>query len=169
MASVTSRSDFGAQENKICHCFHFFPFCLPWSDRTGCNDLHFFECWVLSQIFHSPLSLSSIGSLVPLYFLPLEWYLHIWGCWYFSWRSWFHYGRKAFLNFATFLGLHLFWRATYGKSCEYFSPVNLPVSIFVLFKFKIQSEILQCICHVSLFSYNLEMLLSFFFFFLIFH
>ena len=22
-------SDFGAQENKICHCFHFFPFYLP--------------------------------------------------------------------------------------------------------------------------------------------
>ena len=25
-------SDFGAQDNKICHCFHFFPFYLPWSD-----------------------------------------------------------------------------------------------------------------------------------------
>ena len=25
MASVTSHSDFGTQENKICHCFHFFP------------------------------------------------------------------------------------------------------------------------------------------------
>ena len=22
-------SDFGTWENKICHCFHFFPFCLP--------------------------------------------------------------------------------------------------------------------------------------------
>ena len=29
MAAVTVRSDFGAQENKICHCFHFFPFYLP--------------------------------------------------------------------------------------------------------------------------------------------
>ena len=29
-----------------------------------------FECWVLSQLFHSPLSLSSRGSLVPLCFLP---------------------------------------------------------------------------------------------------
>ena len=30
------------------------------------------------------------GSLVPLHFLPLECYhLHIWGCWYFSWQSWF--------------------------------------------------------------------------------
>ena len=36
--------------------------------------------------FHSPLSPSSRGSLVPLHFLPLEWYhLHFWGCWYFSW------------------------------------------------------------------------------------
>ena len=25
MAVVTVCSDFGAQENKICHCFHFFP------------------------------------------------------------------------------------------------------------------------------------------------
>ena len=31
----------GAQENKICHCFHFFPFYLPWSDRTVCHDLSF--------------------------------------------------------------------------------------------------------------------------------
>ena len=27
-------SDFRAWENKICHCFHFFPFYLPWSDGT---------------------------------------------------------------------------------------------------------------------------------------
>ena len=26
LISVTVCSDFGAQENKICHCFHFFPF-----------------------------------------------------------------------------------------------------------------------------------------------
>ena len=25
MAAVTVRSDFEAQENKICYCFHFFP------------------------------------------------------------------------------------------------------------------------------------------------
>ena len=29
-----------------------------------------FECWVLSQLFHSPLSLSSRGSSVTLHFLP---------------------------------------------------------------------------------------------------
>ena len=33
--------DFGAQENKICHCFHLFPIYLPWSDGTGCHDLRF--------------------------------------------------------------------------------------------------------------------------------
>ena len=33
-------SDFGAWENKICHCFHFFSFYLPWSDRTGCVIIH---------------------------------------------------------------------------------------------------------------------------------
>ena len=52
----------------------------------------FFECWVLSQLFHFPLSPSSRGFLAPLYFLPLEWYhLHIWGCWYFSQQSWFQF------------------------------------------------------------------------------
>ena len=47
-----------------------------------------FQCWVLSQHFHSPLSPSSWDSSVPLHFLPLEWYhLHIWGCWHSSWQS----------------------------------------------------------------------------------
>ena len=31
---------------------------------------YFFECWALNQLFHSPLSLSSRGSLVLLHFLP---------------------------------------------------------------------------------------------------
>ena len=77
MAIITVCSDFGAQENKDCHCFHCFPIYLSWGDETGCHDLHFFECWDLSQLFHSPLSLSSRGSLVPLHFLPLEWYLRL--------------------------------------------------------------------------------------------
>ena len=37
---------------------------------TRCHDLKFFECWVLNQRFHSSLSLSSRGSLVPFCFLP---------------------------------------------------------------------------------------------------
>ena len=41
MAAVTICSDFGAQENKICHCFHLFPMYFPWSDGTRCHDLSF--------------------------------------------------------------------------------------------------------------------------------
>ena len=33
MAAVTICSDFGAQENQVCHCFHCFPIYLPWSDE----------------------------------------------------------------------------------------------------------------------------------------
>ena len=44
----------------------------------------------LSQLIHSPLSLSSRGSVVPLHFLPSGWcHLYIWGYRYFSWQSWF--------------------------------------------------------------------------------
>ena len=57
------------QKNKVSHCFHCFPICLPWNDGTGCHDLSFLNVWVLSQLFHFPLSLSSRGSLV-LHFLP---------------------------------------------------------------------------------------------------
>ena len=43
-AAVTIHSDFGAQENQVCHCFHCFPTYLPWSDGSGCHDLSF---WIL--------------------------------------------------------------------------------------------------------------------------
>ena len=47
------------------------------------------ECWALSQLFHSPLSLSTRDSLV-LCFLP--WYhLYIWGYGYFSQQSSFQF------------------------------------------------------------------------------
>ena len=32
---------FGAHKNKVWHCFHCFPIYFPWSDGTGCHDLHF--------------------------------------------------------------------------------------------------------------------------------
>ena len=70
MAAVTVHNDFEAQENKVCHCFHCFPIYLPLSDGARCHDLSFSESWVLSQVFHSPLSLSSRGSFVLLCFLP---------------------------------------------------------------------------------------------------
>ena len=55
MAAVTICSDFGAQKNKVCHCFHCFPIYLPWSDGTRCHDLIF---WMLS--FKPNFSLSSL-------------------------------------------------------------------------------------------------------------
>ena len=57
-------------------------FAMKWWDQMPWS--YFFECWVLSQFFHSPLSLSSKGSLVLLHFLPQGWcHLHIWGyAWY---------------------------------------------------------------------------------------
>ena len=63
----------------------------PWSDGIRCHDLHFlnFECWVLSQLFHSSFTfikrLFSSSSLS-----AIGWcHLHIWGYWYSFWKSWF--------------------------------------------------------------------------------
>ena len=48
------------------------------------------EYWVVSPLFHSPLSSSSRESFVSLCLLPLGWYyLHIWDCWHFSQQPWF--------------------------------------------------------------------------------
>ena len=41
---------------------------VKWWDQMP--ESKFSECWALSQLFHSPLSLSSRRSLVPLHFLP---------------------------------------------------------------------------------------------------
>ena len=70
----------GAQESKICHCFCFFPFYLPWSDGTGCHDLVF---WMLS--FKPAFSLSSLTLIgcqdriaqKPRY--RAHWWVHCWG------------------------------------------------------------------------------------------
>ena len=62
MAAVSICSDFGAQENKVFHCFHWFPICLPWSDGTGCHDL---SCWMLS--FKRTFSLSSFTFIKRLF------------------------------------------------------------------------------------------------------
>ena len=67
MAAVTICSVW-SPKIKACHCFHSFPIYLPWSDGTGCHDS--FLNVPLSQLFHSPLSLSSRGSSVLFHFLP---------------------------------------------------------------------------------------------------
>ena len=33
-AVLTVHSDFGAQENKVCHLFHFSPYIGPWNLKT---------------------------------------------------------------------------------------------------------------------------------------
>ena len=87
MAMVTVHSDLRAQENKIYQGFHVFPFCLPWSDRTGCHDL---------TVFYVQFQASFFTLLFHPYqeapFLPLEWYhLHIcfklviYPAWPFTW------------------------------------------------------------------------------------
>ena len=58
----------GILEPKKINSFYCFSIYLPWSDGTGCHDLHFWN--ILSQAYHSLLSLSSRDSLVPLQFLP---------------------------------------------------------------------------------------------------
>ena len=85
MAAVTICSDFEAQENKICHCFHSFPIYLPLSDGTACHDLSFlnveFQASFFTILFHlhqeafSSFSLSVISVISSAYlrlliFLP---------------------------------------------------------------------------------------------------
>ena len=68
MAEITIFNDLGVQDNKVCHCYYCFPIYLPWSERIGWPWSSFSECWVLNQVFHSPLSPSSSGSFVLLSF-----------------------------------------------------------------------------------------------------
>ena len=70
MTAVSVHRGFRAQGNEML-LFPLFPhsFAMKWWDQTPWSL--FFECWVLSQLFHSPLSPSSKCSFFPLYFLPL--------------------------------------------------------------------------------------------------
>ena len=88
MAAVTICHDFGAQENKICHCFHIFFIC---HEVMGLYAV-ILVLWMFS--FKPALWLSSFTLIKRLFssssILPLEWcHLHIWVCWYFSQQSWF--------------------------------------------------------------------------------
>ena len=59
---------FGAQENSLIVSIVSPSVC---HEVIGLDAMIFaFECWILSQLVHSPLSPSSRGSLVPLWFLP---------------------------------------------------------------------------------------------------
>ena len=82
---VAVPSDFGVQEDKICCCFHFFPFYSPSSDGTGCHDLSFltlifkpafsFSCFTFFKRLFSSSLLSAIKVVSSAYlrllvFLP---------------------------------------------------------------------------------------------------
>ena len=54
MAAVTVQSDFGAQENKICHCFHFVTFYLPRSKKAECWRIDAFELWCWKRLLRVP-------------------------------------------------------------------------------------------------------------------
>ena len=52
MAAGIIHSDFGAQENKICHCLHFPPYICH--EVMGLDAMILvLGCWILSQLFHS--------------------------------------------------------------------------------------------------------------------
>ena len=113
--NFTIHSDFGAQDNKIYDCFHCFPIYLPWSEGTWCHDLSFFDCWVLSQIFHSPLSALSRGSLVSLNFLLWgRCHLHIWGYWYYEFEDYLKRIIKLVWMGSQMLSLFLWHSSSWG-------------------------------------------------------
>ena len=62
MAAITICSDFGAPQNKVCHCFHCFPVYVPQSDGTRCHDLSF-----LNVEFKPTFSLSSFTFIKTLF------------------------------------------------------------------------------------------------------
>ena len=63
MAAITICSKFGAQKNKVSHCFHCFPIYLPWSDGTRCHDLSFLNV----EHFKPTFSLSSFTFIKRLF------------------------------------------------------------------------------------------------------
>ena len=71
-AVITICSDFGAQENKVCHCFHYFLIYLTWSLGT---DTMIFVFLMLS--FKPVFSLSPFTFIKRLYPMPDIFFLFI--------------------------------------------------------------------------------------------
>ena len=91
MATVTVHSDFGDPPPKYtCQCFHFFPFYLPWSDGTRCHDLSLLNIEFQASFFNLLFPLiKRLRSSSSFSAIRVRCHLHIWGCWYFFWQSWF--------------------------------------------------------------------------------
>ena len=64
MAAGTICSDFGAQKNKVWHCFHCLPIYFPWSDGTRCHDLSFLNVELKANFLIRPLLLGLEVSLL---------------------------------------------------------------------------------------------------------
>ena len=96
MAAVMICRDFGAQERKFVIVCIVSPSIYHEVMGPDAMILLFWRL-SLSQLFHSPLSPSS------LHFLPWGWcHLHIWGYWYFSQQSWFQLVLHPAQHFAWF-------------------------------------------------------------------
>ena len=109
MAAITNNRDSGTLRKESLSLFPLFPhlFVTKWLDQMPWSS--FIECSILSQLFHSTISLSSRASLVPFHFLPLGWcHLHIWDYWYFSLQSWFQLELHPAQHF-TWCTLHISW------------------------------------------------------------
>ena len=106
MAAVSVCSDFGAQENKVCHCFHF--------SYSICHEVMGPDAMILPFLmlsFRSAFLLFSFTFIKRIFSssccLPLEWYhLHIWTCWYFPQKSWFQLVIHPAWHFAWYI-LHV--------------------------------------------------------------
>ena len=117
MAAVIICSDFRAQENKVCHCFHCFPIYLPWSYGTRSHDLSFlnveFEASFLLSSFtfiKRLFSSSSLSAIFSLYFCPHFCYFlpsNNFGLWS-SFSSYFRCKFRLFVRFFLFLELGLY-------------------------------------------------------------
>ena len=107
MAAVTICSDFGAPKNKVCHCFHFFPIICHEVMELDVMIL-FSECWALSQLFHSPLSLSSLSAIR----VVLSAYLRLLICQYYYTIEVKIYSRSKFV--LIFLNTFFFGRGGQG-------------------------------------------------------
>ena len=67
MAAVTTHSDFGAQEEEICHYLHIFPFYLPHSNGAECHDVSFLFFFFLIFSLNLSLLLSSFTLIKRLF------------------------------------------------------------------------------------------------------
>ena len=107
MTAVTIYSDFGGQENKVCHCF---PIYLLWSNGITCHDLRFFIKRLFSSSLLSPIKEVSSAYLRLLIFLQA---ILISACvhpaWHFSWCS-LHMLNKQGGNIHTWHTPFLIWK-----------------------------------------------------------